>query len=60
MPFAEQMTTLRGRDFTLNRPAWLADRKLARSPVPAEQSDDAVAILAARHDGTRRVGRVAA
>ena len=36
VPFAKQLHALRRRDFTLNRPAWLCDRRLARTPIPAD------------------------
>jgi serine/threonine protein phosphatase 1 len=36
MPLAEQLTILRRRDFSMNRPPWLCDPALARSAVPRD------------------------
>lgn len=35
-PFADQLEVLRRRDFTLGRPPWLHERKLARAEPPAD------------------------
>jgi serine/threonine protein phosphatase 1 len=36
VPYADQLTTLRQRDFTLNRPPWLSERSLAHGGVPTD------------------------